>query len=75
MLRQLADMKTDGNIVPLPSMTVEKLSLPGGDVAVVIVQPSDSPPVRWRGRVHIRIGPRKGIATAQDERILNEKRR
>ena len=75
LLRQLADMKTDGNIVPLPSMTVEKRSLPGGDVAVVIVQPSDSPPVRCRGRVHIRIGPRRGIATTQDERILNEKRR
>ncbi len=74
-LRQLADMKTDGNIVPLPSMTVEKRSLSDGDVAVVIVQPSDSPPIRCRGRIHIRIGPRQGIATAQDERILNEKRR
>ena len=75
LLRQLADMKTDGNVVPLPSMTVEKWTLPEGDVAVVIVQPSDSPPVRCRGRIHIRIGPRRGIATAQDERILNEKRR
>ena len=75
LLLQLADMKTDGNIVPLPSMTVEKRTLLDGDVAVVIVQPSDSPPVRCRGRIHIRIGPRRGIATAQDERILNEKRR
>ena len=75
LLLQLADMKTDGNVVPLPSMTVEKRTLPEGDVAVVIVQPSDSPPVRCRGRIHIRIGPRRGIATAQDERILNEKRR
>ena len=75
LLRQLADMKTDGNIVPPPSMTVERRSLPGGDVAVVTVQPSDSPPVRCRGRIHVRIGPRRGMATAQDERILNEKRR
>lgn len=75
LLLQLADIKTDGNIVPLPSMTVEKRTLLDGDVAVVIVQPSDSPPVRCRGRIHIRIGPRWGIATAQDERILNEKRR
>ena len=75
LLQQLADMKTDGNIVPPPSLTVEKRTLPEGDVAVVIVQPSDSPPVRCRGRIHIRIGPRRGIATAQDERILNEKRR
>lgn len=75
LLRQLADMKTDGNILPPPSMTVERRSLPGGDVAMVIVQPSDSPPVRCRGRIHVRIGPRRGMATAQDECILNEKRR
>ncbi len=75
LLLQLADMKTDGNIVPPPSMTVEKRTLRGKDVAVVIVQPSDSPPVRCRGQIQIRIGPRRGIATAQDERILNEKRR
>ena len=73
--RQLADMKTDGNIVPPPSLTVEKRLLQGKEVAVVKVEPSDSPPVRCRGAIHIRIGPRRGIATAQDERILNEKRR
>lgn len=75
LLRQLADMKTDGNIVPPPSLTVEKRTIPEGDIAVVIVQPSDSPPVRCRGRIQILIGPRRGSATAQDERILNEKRR
>ena len=75
LLRQLAGMRTEGNIVPPPSMTVEKLSLDGGDVAAVTVQPSDSPPVRYRGRVHVRVGPRRGTATAQDERVLNEKRR
>lgn len=75
LLRQLADMKTDGNILPPPSLTVEKRAIDGKDVAVVTVQPSDSPPVRCDGRVHIRIGSRRGTATAQDERILNEKRR
>ena len=75
LLRQLADMKTDGNIVPPPSLTVEKRHTPEGDLAAIIVQPSDSPPVRCRGRIQIRIGPRRGLATAQDERILNEKRR
>ena len=74
VLRQLADMKTDGNIVPPPSMTVEKRTLQGKDVAVITVQPSNSPPVRYKGAIHIRTGPRRGIATAQDERILNEKR-
>lgn len=75
LLLQLADMKTDGNIVPPPSIAVERIELPGGEAAVVTVAPSDSPPVRLRGRVHVRIGPRRGLATAQDERILNERRR
>jgi len=75
LLRQLADMKTDGNIVPPPTLTVGKRTLKGREVAVVTVEPSDSPPVRYRGRIWIRIGPRRGIASAQDERILNEKRR
>ena len=75
LLRRLADMKTDGNIVPPPSLTVEKRVLQDKKIAVVTVQPSNSPPVRCKGAIHIRIGPRRGIATAQDERILNEKRR
>ena len=74
-LRQLADMKTDGNIVPPPSLTVEKRVLEGQEVAVVKVEPSNSPPVRYKGVIHVRTGPRRGSATAQDERILNEKRR
>lgn len=75
LLQQLAAMKTDGNIVPPPSLTVAKHTLQGKEVAVVAVQPSNSPPVRFKGAIHVRIGPRRGIATAQDERILNEKRR
>ena len=74
LLRQLADMKTDGNILPPPTLAVEKRVLGGKEVAVVTVQPSDSPPVKFKGVIHIRIGPRRGIATKQDERILNEKR-
>ena len=75
MLLQLANMKTDGNTVPPPSLTVRKLTVDGRDVAAVVVLPSDSPPVRLRGRVHIRVGSRQGIATEQDERILFERRR
>ena len=75
LLRQLANMKTDGNIVPPPSLTVEKRVLEEKEVAVIKVEPSDSPPVRYKGMIHVRTGPRRGIATAQDERILNEKRR
>ena len=75
LLRRLADMKTDGNIVPPPSLTVEKRVLQGKEIAIVTVQPSNSPPVRFKGAIHIRTGPRRDIANAQDESILNEKRR
>ena len=75
LLRQLVDMKNDGNIVPPPSMTVEKRSLNGQDVAIVKVLPSDSPPVRCKGAIQVRVGPRRSVATAQDERLLNERRR
>ena len=75
LLRQLADIKTDGNIVPPPSLMVAKYDIDGSSIAAVTVLPADSPPVRHRGRIHIRVGPRRGIATAQEERILNERRR
>ena len=75
LLQQLANMKTDGNILPPPTLAVAKRVLQGREVALVIVEPSNSPPVRYKGAIHIRIGPRRGIATAQDERVLNEKRR
>ncbi len=74
LLRKLADMKTDGNILPPPTMTFEKRTLDGHDIAVVAVEPSDTPPVRFKYVVHIRLGPRRGVATEQDERILKEKR-
>ena len=75
LLRQLADIKTDGNIVPPPTLSVARHILQETPVAVVLVQPSDTPPVRYRGRTWIRVGSRRAIATLQDERILNEKRR
>jgi ATP-dependent DNA helicase RecG len=74
LLQQLSHYGDSGQIVPLPSLTVQKMSLPEGEVAVVEVQPSDMPPVRYRGRVYIRRGPRKAIANEQEERILTEKR-
>jgi ATP-dependent DNA helicase RecG len=75
MLQNLASARGDGNILPFPSLDVQKRRLKGHDVAVVIVHPSDSPPVRFKGVVWIRSGPRRGIASPDDERRLNEKRR
>jgi ATP-dependent DNA helicase RecG len=75
LLKTLGDIKTDGKITPPPTLTVAKRHLKGRDIAVVTVWPADTPPVRLDGRIWIRIGPRRGQASAQDERILNEKRR
>lgn len=75
LLRQLADIKSDGNIAPPPTLLVEKRSLNGHDMAVITVWPCDTPPVRYKGRIHVRWGPRRGVASPQDERILNERRR
>ncbi len=75
LLRALSDMKTDGGILPLPVLSVEKRLLKGAEVAVVTVMPSDMPPVKYSGRIWIRTGPRRDIANEQEERMLNEKRR
>lgn len=75
LLLALADMKTDGNILPLPVLSVEKRILKGAEMAVVTVMPSDMPPVKYEGRIWIRTGPRRSLANEQEERILNEKRR
>jgi len=75
LLKTLAHIRGDGNILPMPVMTVEKRILKGAEMAVVTVMPSDMPPIRYKGQIWIRIGPRRALAGAQEERILNEKRR
>lgn len=75
LLLTLADMRSDGNILPFPIMTVQKRTLRGCDVAVLEVQPSYNPPVRYNGRTWIRVGPRRATATAEEERRLSERRR
>ena len=74
LLKNVTAIRTDGNIQPQPSMTVEKVDVDGKSVVVVEVQPADYPPVRYKGRVWVRIGPRRSIANEADERILLEKR-
>lgn len=75
LLRTLADLRSNGNILPFPTMLVQKRVLSGLDLAVIIVEPSDAPPVRYRGRVWVRVGPRRAVATLEEERRLTEKRR
>jgi len=75
LLLTLANIRSEGNILPIPSMTVQKRILGGCELAVIVVEPADAPPVRYKGRVWIRTGPRRAIASSQEERRLSEKRR
>lgn len=74
LLTRLASLRDDGSIQPIPQVEVRKIELDGCVVAALIVAPSNNPPVRFSGRVWIRVGPRRAIATAQEERALIEKR-
>lgn len=73
LLRNLAGIRAEGNILPPPVMTVEKVSIGGNDLALVEVQPSDRPPVRYKGRTFVRTGPRRALATPEEERRLSER--
>ena len=76
LLQKFAAYRSDGQILPLPVLNVSKVPHPdgGGDVIVVEVHPHDMPPVRYKGRVHIRVGPRKDTASETEERVLMERR-
>ncbi len=74
ILQTLLSFRTDGRIVPPPVMTVAGFEYEDGFVAVAEIQPSFQPPVRYKGKVCIRVGPRKDIANIAEERILSEKR-
>ncbi len=74
LMKKISGIRSDGNILPLPTMSVERFVFPDGDLLVAEVRPSDLPPVRYRGRTFIRIGPRRDIATEAEERILAERR-
>lgn len=75
LLRQLGGMRSDGKILPPPVMTVRARTIDGCEVAYAIVAPSEQPPVRVDGRTWIRVGPRRAIATIEEERRLAEKQR
>ena len=74
LLKKISGIRSDGNILPLPVMSVDKFEFPDGDLIVAEVSPSLIPPVRYRGRVFVRVGPRRDIASEAEERILTERR-
>lgn len=74
LLEALASHRRNGEIIPQPSMNVDRFYLAGVAVAVIEVFPSDAPPVRYKGVTYVRTGPTVSIANNQDERRLAERR-
>jgi len=73
-LQSLGGLRSDGNILPQPIMSVKSFSFDEGDVIVIEVQPSPFPPVRqilacstsalvWRLRLKIWIWIYFGTST------------
>lgn len=75
LLRRLAQMRSDGAILPFPSMSVERRVVEGCELAVVTIQPAIDTPVRFQGRVWVKVGPTVQQATPDEERQLSERRR
>ena len=74
-LTSLGGLKTEGALLPSPSLSIEKFSFDDGDVVVVEVFPSAYPPIRFKGQAWVRVGARKALATDEDLHILEERRR
>ena len=75
LLQKLSSLRSDGKILPIPNMQVDKKILNDCEVAVIQVEPSGNPPVKVDGRCWIRTGPIKAQASPEEERLLTEKRR
>jgi ATP-dependent DNA helicase RecG len=75
LLRELAALRLDGHILPLPDMRIERRIVDGKAIAVIEVPPSQDPPVRYRNRILVRTGPTTTRGTRDQERVLTEKRR
>jgi ATP-dependent DNA helicase RecG len=74
LMLDLAAIRTNGNVLPQPAMIITKYTFDDGEIAIVEVQPSVLPPVRYKGKVWIRIGPSKAVANETEEKKLIEKR-
>ena len=70
----MAQMRSDGNLQPIPDLEVQPRMLSGARVAVMEVHPVSHPPARFRGQTWIRVGPTRALASIDQERRLTEKR-
>lgn len=75
LLQKIDQIRSDGRIQPLPSLTVRVLEAGGAKVVAIVVSPSLLPPVRFEQRIWVRMSASTQLANHDDERALNERRR
>ncbi len=75
LLKTLAQMRGDASILPMPSLVIQERSPNGCRCVAIIVQPSQDPPVRYQGRIYVKVGSTVQQASPEEERRLSEKRR
>jgi predicted HTH transcriptional regulator len=56
LLQGVDQITSDARIQPLPSVTVQTLEISGKAVVALVVMPSTLPPVRFDGRIWVRMG-------------------
>jgi len=72
-LQSIAQVRDEGNILPLPSIVVQAARFGGQPVVRVHVNASNFAPVRFRGVAWVRPGPITKQASSDDERVLTER--
>lgn len=75
LLTTLAGIRVESAFAPFPSLDIRRVEVDGCQLAAIIVHVSSSPPVRYDGRIWVRVGPTTRIATPEEEHRLSERRR
>ncbi len=75
MQRNITSIRSDGNLLPLPVISVTKLVDEQCEVIAIQVIASENPPMRYKNCCWVRVGPSVRRASEEDERLLMEKRK
>lgn len=75
LLTALAGIRVESAFAPFPSIDVRRMTIDGCELAVIIVHVASSPPIRYDGRIWVRVGPTTRVATSEEEQRLSERRR
>ena len=74
LMETLGGLRNDGKILPFPVMSIETIRFENRDVVVVEVLPHSITPVQFGRDCWVRAGARCERATAEEERVLTQKR-